>query len=237
MPIPRSARLVLLAFAAGCAPLTLALALPGQPAPSVSPPALKVAHLLDSIAQSRFQDTNMEVFGRSRMVLPPSYPKGEHNTSDSFAPQNDEEDQTLRTADALNRDYIVDFFHCAPVPPVPLPFHQSASAALVSPELPSEAPLYSTTRLFVHIRPLPAAPPALTALHSRLRSDAVASLPKLRAGKEVQTISADWTVLMRPILAAQSSCLSCHSTAKKGDTLGVMVYAVRNTPTNTVSKP
>lgn len=237
MSIPRFLRPFLLAFAAGCAPLMFALALPGQPAPSVSSPALKIAYLLDSIAQSRFQDTSMEVFGRSRMMVSPSYPKGQHNTRDSFAPRNDDEDQTLRTADALSRDYIVDFFHCAPVPPVPLPFHQSASAALVSPELPSEAPLYSTTRLFVHIRPLPSALPMLTSLHSRLRSEAVAALPKLRAGKEVKITSADWTVLLRPVLAAQSSCLSCHTTAKKGDTLGVMVYAVRSTPSSTVSKP
>ena len=236
MSVPRFARLVLLAFAAGCAPLTLALALPGQPAPA-SAPALKVAHLLNSIAQSRFQDTSMLTFGASRMMVSPSFPKGQHNTSDSFAPRNDEENQTLRTADALNRDYVIDFFHCAPIPPVPPPSHQSASAALVSPELPSEAPLYSTTRLFVHVRPLPSAPLMLTSLHSRLRSEAVTALPKLRAGKEVQTSGSDWTVLMRPVLAAQDSCLSCHTTAKKNDTLGVMVYAVRNTPVNTVSKP
>ena len=179
----------------------------------------------------------MEVFGSFRMMLPPIYSKGQHNTEDSFAPRNDDEAQTLRTVDALGRDYVVDFFHSAPVPLVPPPFHRDVSPDLVAFALPSKPPLYSTTRLFVHVRPLPPALPLLTSLHSRLHSDAVASLPKLRTGKEVQTMIADWTVLMRPVLAAQDSCLGCHTTAKRGDTLGVMVYAVRNTPSNTVSKP
>ena len=40
----------------------------------------------------------------------------------------------------------------------------------------------------------------------------------------------NWLVVMRPVPAAQDSCLGCHEGAHHGDTLGVMVYAVSKKP-------
>ena len=57
----------------------------------------------------------------------------------------------------------------------------------------------------------------------------LAVLPKLMKGQEQQAEAKEWSVLMRPVLAAKQECLNCHTTAKLGDTLGVMVYAVRKT--------
>ena len=36
----------------------------------------------------------------------------------------------------------------------------------------------------------------------------------------------NWRLVLRPVLASRDSCLGCHAGAKRGDTLGVMVYAV-----------
>ena len=71
MSAPRRTRSLSLVLAAGSAPVLLALSLHSQPTVKPNPPAneasLSVALLLDSLAQNRFQDTNMRVFGLSRM--------------------------------------------------------------------------------------------------------------------------------------------------------------------------
>ena len=68
-----------------------------------------------------------------------------------------------------------------------------------------------------------------------VKNRAIDGLPQLMNGKEYRSEKADWTMLMRPTLAKQE-CLSCHKGAKSGDTLGVMVYAVRKTPRNEAKK-
>lgn len=240
MSVLRSVRPVLLAFAAGCAPLSLALALPGQPAPPAAPAsALGVARLLDSIAQSRFQDTNMKVFGMSRIVLPPDSPTGRH-LAFTFTARNPEETDILRSVEATRRDYMVSFLHCATVPSIPAYFMPSPHfggsnsvphGSLNGPDpllLPTADPQSSLTPLFLHSQTLTSDSATIQFVQERERLAATRALPALLAGREVQTAGSDWTVLMRPVLAAQDSCLSCHTTAKKGDTLGVMVYAVRS---------
>ena len=62
-----------------------------------------------------------------------------------------------------------------------------------------------------------------------LEKKAITALPKLMKGQEQQAETKDWHILMRPVLAAKQECLDCHTKAKMGDTLGVMVYAVRKT--------
>lgn len=245
MSVPRSVRPVLLAFAAGCAPMTLALALPGQPSPPAAPAStLQVARLLDSIAQSRFQDTNMKVFGMSRIVLPPDSPTGRH-IAFTFTARNPEETSILRSVEAARRDYMVSFLHCATVPYV-LPDLLSPRYSFGGPSSPmphgslngpdplillTANPQGSLTPLFLHSQTLTSDSATIQFVQERERLAATRALPALLAGREVQTAGSDWTVLMRPVLAAQDSCLGCHTTAKKNDTLGVMVYAVHNTPT------
>lgn len=235
----RPARSVLLACAAGCAPLTLALALPGQPAPPAAPAsALGVARLLDTIAQSRFQDTNMQVFGLSRIVLPPDSPKGRH-LAFTFTARNPKETDILRSVDAARRDYIVSFLHCATVPSVPAYFAPSPHFAgpsavthgnLNGPDpllLPTNDPQSSLTPLFLQSQTLTSDSATVQFVQDRIQLAANRALPTLRMGREVQSAGSGWLVLMRPVRAAQDSCLGCHTTSKKGDTLGVMVYAVR----------
>ena len=53
------------------------------------------------------------------------------------------------------------------------------------------------------------------------------SLPALRRGQGQTVDYQNWLVVMRPVRATHASCLGCHARrAKRGDTLGVMVYAV-----------
>ena len=61
-----------------------------------------------------------------------------------------------------------------------------------------------------------------------LETKAKAALPTLMAGKESRGTTGEWSVLMRPVLASKPACLSCHTNTKPNATLGVMVYAVRN---------
>lgn len=243
MSIPRSLRPVLLTLAAGCAPLTLALALPGQPAPPAPPAsALQVARLLDSIAQSRFQDNSLEVFGMGRMMLPSDTPSGRHPAF-NFIARSPEETSTLKRVEAARRDYMVSFLHCATVPYAPTwlleqPHRFDKASPLPTGSLNGRDPLTlpaatsgsSLTPLYLHSSTLTPDSPAVESVQERIRLAATRALPALRAGKEVQSAGSGWLVLMRPVLAAQDSCLGCHTTAKKGDTLGVMVYAVRSTP-------
>lgn len=51
-------------------------------------------------------------------------------------------------------------------------------------------------------------------------------LPALNQGKSVEVANGDWHLFLRPVKATKESCVSCHSGAKVGDTLGVMLYAV-----------
>ena len=62
-----------------------------------------------------------------------------------------------------------------------------------------------------------------------MRKRSVAALPDLTAGRERRAGATDWDVLMRPVRATKQACLKCHTGTKQGDTLGVMVYAVRKT--------
>ena len=55
---------------------------------------------------------------------------------------------------------------------------------------------------------------------------ALPSLPVLRRGQGQTLDYQNWLLVMRPVLATHAACLGCHEGAKRGDTLGVMVYAV-----------
>ena len=61
----------------------------------------------------------------------------------------------------------------------------------------------------------------------RLTQLGEAALPALRQGKQVESFEKGWHVSFRPVRASEQTCVSCHAGSKLGDTLGVMVYAVR----------
>ena len=52
-------------------------------------------------------------------------------------------------------------------------------------------------------------------------------LTEARAGKDTAFSEKGWKFVLRPIRAESAACLSCHTDAKKGETLGVLVYMLR----------
>ncbi len=242
MSIPCSTRPVLLAFAAGYTLLSLVLALPAQPTLSSktgtdSPRA--VAEALDAIVQPRFLDDQAGVFGTGRVVSPV---RGHFETT-YFEPKTPAETALWEAANQGKLPYMMGFLHCAHVPgrftdkqPPPnlLGTGFGTSFSALDPFHPA---IYSLSRLFtkypVSDTPVPAAVWQQRGLQEKeqdksFQTAALKALPALMKGKGQETTQGDFLVVMRPVLAAKDSCLSCHIGAKKNDTLGVMVYAVRS---------
>ncbi len=62
----------------------------------------------------------------------------------------------------------------------------------------------------------------------KLLNDAVRfKLNEVRSGKGVTFSEKGWKFVLRPIRAESAACLSCHTDAKKGETLGALVYMLR----------
>lgn len=67
------------------------------------------------------------------------------------------------------------------------------------------------------------------ALDEMINKTCVQASPRLLRGQAVQADRGKWVIWMSPVRAEQETCLSCHTGAKRGDTLGVMAYAVSKT--------
>lgn len=190
---------------------------------------LQVANALDGVIQQRFLQ-NAGLFGLTRVVpVVNGHPIGYIGTLGTETPT---EKQVLARAAAARRDYAIAFLHCAHVP------GQFVRPGVFKPavrqgKVPALKPWLST--LIVTRDPSPTAQKVsapltgYTQLQEQWQAAALRSLPTLQHGSAVQAAVADWTVVMRPVTASDGACVSCHVGAKRGDTLGVMVYAVRNT--------
>ena len=117
----------------------------------------------------------------------------------------------------------------APVHPylTPLIVHQPVSSMLPTPRLTA----LSTPGAPVSAGFLTAAPisPQSASLQQQLLLQAQAAMPRLAQGRTFSQTKEGWTLLLSPISASKDSCLTCHLGAKRGDTLGIMAYAVSNT--------
>lgn len=179
--------------------------------------ATAVAEALDAYVQPRFEILRDKNFGAIRIV----YRK--HAGVVQLKVDTDEEKQQIANINATDRDYAISLFHCAPKP----------NRTYVSEKL--ELLYFNQNRLAQDWdRPLFTAEAQKLVDKNRLDFEALEksahdALKALQAGKEKRTKQGDWSVLMRPVLAAKPECLSCHKDAKPSATLGVMVYAVRNT--------
>ena len=226
-------RRVTLAIAAGSVPLLLALTVnrlhSQPPAPVVPIPAAvspkQVADDLDAIIQPRFQDDRAGVFGMSRVV--PMI--GGHLAVNNFQPVTKAETQLWDQANSAGHPYQVEFLHS---PHVLGNLRQRTSSGTPI-GWPQSKPYLSL--LLDH----PLSPPDWNdpkvrqqaiangeARQSQLLKAATDALPNLMQGKGQEKTVKDYLVVMRPVRASKDSCLTCHGGAKRGDTFGVMVYAV-----------
>ena len=223
MSVSRRIRSLSLALTAAGVPLLLALSLHGQPAMGTP---RQVAEALDKIVQPRFQDVSAGQFGLTRLI-PVASGHPAVGFDGGFRTSTPAEAALLAAADAPRRPYIMAFLHCAHVPGGP---------GARPPSLQRPFLAHITSRAFA----LPQSPEHVQAGMERdsalIQKTATDALPALRNGRPQEKTAGDWLVVMRPVRASTPTCLSCHSGAKRGDTLGVMVYAVRNKPVRSVSK-
>lgn len=213
LSVPPRFRRLSLALISGSLPLMMALASGGQPAPpaqtSTETPQ-QVADTLDSIVQPRFQQ-NAGRFGVDRILF-----KG-HDNIYSLVGMTTSERRRFRRVNAAHRPYVIAFLHCAHKPG-----HDLLDKNHELEELPD-----------AFLQPLAAATATDAGLEklwnwsgAHLEKAVLSDLPVLRRGTGMDQDFGNWRLVLRPVLASRDSCLGCHAGAKRGDTLGVMVYAV-----------
>lgn len=208
---------------------------------------LKVAQALDKVIQPRFQDAQAGHFGMSRLVSL----DGHGRVTGWLSTDIPREKQIMDDVNATHMDFVISFFHCAHVPgkslDPPTPGDRLQQQEL---NLSNGALHPSITGLtYYHWQPMvktasgsyerydPAhsngKPEILSgwllpdlALDDMMKNAAVQASPCLLRGQAVQADRGKWIIWMSPVRAEQETCLSCHTGAKRGDTLGVMAYAV-----------
>ncbi len=203
----------LLALAAGSLPLALALSSSGLPAP---PPATsaetpqQVADTLDSIVQPRFRQ-NAGRFGVDRIAF------AGHDNIYGLSGVTASEKRLFRRVNAAHRPYVIAFLHCA---------HKPGHDLLAKTGPLEEAPTPSLQTLAAATATDTGSQKLWDWSDSHLEKAVLPDLPTLRRGTGMDRDLGNWRLVLRPVLASRDSCLGCHAGAKRGDTLGVMVYAV-----------
>lgn len=213
MHVPRRARSFTLALAAGGVPLLLALSLHGQPAPPPPAPVetpQQVADTLDSIVQPRFHQ-NAGRFGVDRIVF------AGHDNIYGLSGVTASEKRRFRLVNAAHRPYVIAFLHCAHKPGRDLLSKTRDKEGAEKPFLQTLAAATSTDSGSQKLRDWG---------DSHLEKAVLPDVPTLRQGAGMDRDLGNWRLVLRPVLASRDSCLGCHAGAKRGDTLGVMVYAV-----------
>ena len=196
---------------AALAPALLALTLPALSIRSdtASQTPQQVADTLDSIVQPRFQK-NAGRFGVDRVLL------AGHDTAYGLAAENAGERRKFQQVRAAHRPYVIAFLHCAHKPgqyahskersdSMTDPFVETLAAETATEDGVSKLWEWSDANLDKAVLP---------------------EVTTLRQGNGVDKDFGNWRIVLRPVRADKDACLSCHAGAKRGDTLGVMVYAV-----------
>lgn len=187
-----------------------------SPEPTIHPPTaaspLQVADMLDSIVQPRFQQ-NAGRFGVDRVFALDGHGNVHWVESDSRA-----ERRRFAVVTASHRPYIIAFLHTSHKP----------GAHIDPPTKPqaSDMPIPSINSLTAVGATQVGAGRMYDWANAQLKPVVIAHLATLKQGQSAQADYQNWTVVMRPVRALHEGCITCHAGAKRGDTLGVMVYAV-----------
>ena len=214
----------------------------------------EVADRLDDLLQPRFQE-RAEFFGLSRIYVPLDAHQYTVHEADKIYRQplynligrSPEEKSLLTAANAANREYVVGFLHSANTLGDP-PLKKNARKHLPAPAHPLPAPDAMPEAYFEplvihgaenqgekmkdrdHLAQWQIA--NMKAVNEAVKKAAA----RARKGEKMEVQAGEWVLLLRPVKAAQDSCLACHGRAKKGDTLGVMAYAIRSAAAKTAAK-
>ncbi|MCX6378909.1 MAG: hypothetical protein NT023_05430 [Armatimonadetes bacterium] len=178
----------------------------------------------DKFAQERFQMDDTKVFGTIRMVVIP--PKLDNLSRKYDTPM-------------ILMDSVIGFYHTQPKPNG-------------SPSITTKRGISTTHIFFEHAlkqtpfhpsleyldngagmipSPISLTPPKDFAKWKRENDKAVSdacakALAQCKAGKSVNVNIAKHQILFRPVMAKSKTCISCHTTNKVGDTLGVLFYVI-----------
>jgi hypothetical protein len=178
--------------------------------------------LLDGYVQTRFEQDEGK-FGLSRLAPPV---RGHSSIWYDLPAANDREKEILEAVNASHVEYLVEFVHCAHIPGSvggvksgPQPSVDAMGFTLVAAKSPMASfPPYSNPKAREEFHKSTEEP---------LEKQAMALLPRLQKGETIDTSVAGWHVAFRPVRASKASCIRCHAGTKGGDTLGIMLYAVR----------
>jgi len=179
--------------------------------------AMQVAETLDTYVQPRFEILRDKNFGAFRIVY------RRHAGLAQLKVESSREKELIANVNATKRDYAISLLHCADSPEYSYRDRPSLQLLYFNQQrLVSDSgyeDLQDST--VVDKRGLDLA---------KIEKQSFAALPTLMKGKEHRVTQSGWDVLLRPVLASKQECLGCHESSRLGDTLGVMVYAVRATP-------
>lgn len=193
----------------------------------------------DKFAQERFQSDDTKVFGISRMVVIP--PKLDSLSRKYDTPMilmdcvfgfyhiqskshlNASKVTQGRSSDAVHRkvNLTVGSPHLA--------FARTSSEVAFRPSLEylnlGDRPVIGVSA------PISLSPPKDYVKWKRENDKAVSdacakALAQCKTGKSVNVKIAKHQILFRPVMAKSKACISCHTTNKVGDTLGVLFYVI-----------
>lgn len=191
-----------------------------------------VADALDALIQPRFQ-IDAGVFGMARIGVP---------GHDAIVYDNSDKTHFLAKLAAVNhnskRIATVGFLHCVGKPGKFKPSNGPESPPDIK-KLTMAKPSYSMYYVVsdqVYDNGSSGAPSKEAAAWMRKNGAAVEAaclqaLASLKQGKRQTAPVGEMLVVMSPVRALHDSCIGCHRGAKRGDTLGAMVYTV-GTATN-----
>ncbi|BDI30197.1 hypothetical protein CCAX7_22480 [Capsulimonas corticalis] len=195
-----------------CLAATLRTPPAGADAPTLSTP-LQVADALDKIVQPRFQ-RNAGQFGPDRIVMLPSG----HTSIDEIDGETPSERRKFLKLREARRSYVVGILHVVHKPGSHLDTHD-ASHVEIDPK-PSTDVLFAVNSTYERVDH------SINWAEQHLTRVLTPYAPVVKRGKVINVDYGGWFVALRPIRAEHSACISCHVGSHRGDTLGVMIYAV-----------
>lgn len=185
-------------------------------------PGARVILLRDGYVQTRFEQTN-GMFGLSRMPEPVN---GHNSIGCRLRAANDREKEVMKEVEKSRYEYLVEFMHCRH--PAGRPFSAGDEAATMVDAQGITLVAANSKAVNVEAYSFAKAREAFVKeTEEPLKKEALSALPKLQCGDSIDTTIGEWRVAMRPVRASSAACLRCHAGAQGGDTLGVMLYAVR----------
>ena len=192
----------------------------------------RVVVLLDGYVQTRFEQDEGK-FGLSRLMPPVN---GHQTVWYGLPVANEREKEIMEAVRATRLEYLVEFVPCA---------HKPGNPTIKPIEPDAELEGQGITLVAARSSAAPFEPYSFSKARQEFRKttegpihkEALSKLPRLKKGDTVDTYAAGWYVALRPVRASKTSCLTCHKGANAGDTLGIMLYAVRPVPVSAPKVP